>query len=755
MARLIFFAPVRRAACAAAVALALGAGTDVAGASARSDYERLVARVEAMRLDGPRPTPRPQMRRVVAEAERLARRHGATGYADNALWQAATVALASFRVYGNPADRKHGMQILDALVRRYPSSSLVPDARALLRRHASGPAAKRTEKVAAARPAPPPATPARPAPSPSSAAPSPAPSASPSRTPGPDPSATPAISVTRSADAPAADWPVAEPVRARRVENAAPEPRTIATTGRVATLRGLRRTQIGDTVRLTLDFDSEVAFDHERLPGPDRVFFDFAHTTAIAALADTVLQFDGPTVRRVRLGRPRPDVTRLVVDLDGVATYSVFALYHPYRLTIDLKPAGSGRPAAPETTVAAAPTPAPLPAVPHSGLVPTAVSVPATMAAPAPPPPMLLRANRIAPPTAVGPATPPTRVVVAEPLLASDDTPLSPGRLRGAVSAAPAMATRVVTRPRPLLRIRRTQPLMVRAAIRPPRGLPPGLDLAAIVVQARLSAADSRSAATPVLPLPVVPGAPAENGSGGFSIARQLGLGVSRIVIDPGHGGKDPGASGSKTTEAEVVLDVALRVEKILAAEPGIEVVLTRRTDHYVPLEERTAIANRKGADLFLSIHANASRNRKAAGVETYVLNFARTADAAAVAARENASAAGSMRNLPDMVRAITQGNKRDESRELASAVQESMVTRLRPHNPPLRDLGVKQAPFVVLIGAGMPSVLAEIAFISHTSEGSLLRTEKYRQRIADALAAALLRYTRTLKPVGTVASQN
>jgi N-acetylmuramoyl-L-alanine amidase len=253
---------------------------------------------------------------------------------------------------------------------------------------------------------------------------------------------------------------------------------------------------------------------------------------------------------------------------------------------------------------------------------------------------------------------------------------------------------------------------------------------------------------------PLVPGAPAENGAGGFSIARQLGLGVSRIVIDPGHGGKDPGAPGSKTTEAEVVLDVALRVEKILAAEGGIEVVLTRRTDTFVPLEERTAMANRHAADLFLSIHANSSRNRKAAGVETYILNFATSADAAAVAARENASAAGAMRNLPDMVRAITQGNKRDESRELASAVQESMVTRLRPHNPPLRDLGVKQAPFVVLIGAGMPSVLAEIAFISHDGEGGLLRTEKYRQRIADALAAAIIRYTRTLKPVGTIAAQ-
>ncbi len=741
MACPISFAPVRRAFCAAAVALALAGGADTAWASARSDYERLVARVEAMRLDGPRPTPRRHMRRVVAEAEQLARRHGGSGYADNALWHAATVALASFRVYGNAVDRKLGLQILDTLVRRYPSSSLVPEARALLRRHASAPATAKATRTAtaAARPAPPPRAAATPAPAPRSVG---------------SPPPTPAT--TTLVDEPADTHPIAEPVRTRHTEIAAPEPRAVARTGRPATLRGLRRTLIGDTVRLTLDFDGEVAFDHERLPGPDRVFFDFAHTAPIAALADTVLQFDGPTVRRVRLGRPRPDVTRLVVDLDGVATYSVYALYHPYRLTIDLQPAGIDRPATPVSTVATARTsPAP-PPVPQTGLVPTAVSVPATMAAPGPPPPMLLRANRIAAPAAVRPAPPPARVVVVEPLLAVDDTPLSPGRLRGSVAAAPAVATRVVTRPQPLLRTRRTQPLMVRAAIRAPRGLPPGLDLAAVVVPTGFgAAAERRTAAAPLLPLPVVPGAPAENGSGGFSIARQLGLGVSRIVIDPGHGGKDPGASGSKTTEAQVVLDVALRVEKILAAEPGIEVVLTRRTDHFVPLEERTAIANRHGADLFLSIHANASRNRKAAGVETYVLNFATTADAASVAARENASAAGSMRNLPDMVRAITQGNKRDESRELASAVQESMVTRLRPHNPPLRDLGVKQAPFVVLIGAGMPSVLAEIAFISHAGEGGLLRTEKYRQRIADALAAALLRYTRTLKPVGTVASQN
>jgi len=130
---------------------------------------------------------------------------------------------------------------------------------------------------------------------------------------------------------------------------------------------------------------------------------------------------------------------------------------------------------------------------------------------------------------------------------------------------------------------------------------------------------------SPPAPEAPAPAAPTANGRGGFSIARQLGLRVGRIVIDAGHGGRDPGAQGPGYTEAALTLDIALRLEKLLAKEPGVEVVLTRRTDEYVGLQERTEIANREGADLFLSIHANASRNRTARGVESYLLNFAST----------------------------------------------------------------------------------------------------------------------------------
>jgi N-acetylmuramoyl-L-alanine amidase len=260
---------------------------------------------------------------------------------------------------------------------------------------------------------------------------------------------------------------------------------------------------------------------------------------------------------------------------------------------------------------------------------------------------------------------------------------------------------------------------------------------------------------TPVTTAPATPAprAPRANGAGGFSLARQLGLGVSRIVIDPGHGGHDPGAQARGVSEADLTLDIALKLEALLLAEPGIDVILTRRTDEYIPLEERTAIANREGADLFLSIHANTSRNTAASGIETYFLSFAGTPDAEAVAARENSAHEGEMHRLPDMIKAIALNNKLDESRDLAGMVQESLVARLRRSNKTAVNRGVKKAPFVVLIGAEMPSVLAEVSFLTNRQEAQLLKTPAYKQRIAEALHAAVMRYRRSLKSAAAVAA--
>jgi N-acetylmuramoyl-L-alanine amidase len=255
-------------------------------------------------------------------------------------------------------------------------------------------------------------------------------------------------------------------------------------------------------------------------------------------------------------------------------------------------------------------------------------------------------------------------------------------------------------------------------------------------------------------PAPSAPTPPAGNRAGGFSLSRQLGLRVSRVVIDPGHGGHDPGAKTKGLTEADLVLDVALRLEKLLSKQDGFEVVLTRRVDTFVPLEERTAIANREGADLFLSIHANASTNSAARGVETYFLNLTANPDAEMVAARENAASSRSMNQLPDIVKAIALNNKIQESRDFASMIQSSLHSQLQKADGDVRNLGVKQAPFMVLLGATMPSVLAEISFITNKQEAANLKTEKYRQRIAEALYAGVIRYQQSLKASPAIAEQ-
>jgi N-acetylmuramoyl-L-alanine amidase len=230
------------------------------------------------------------------------------------------------------------------------------------------------------------------------------------------------------------------------------------------------------------------------------------------------------------------------------------------------------------------------------------------------------------------------------------------------------------------------------------------------------------------------------NRAGSYSLARQLGLGARRIVIDAGHGGHDPGTIGRRgLQEKELVLDVALRLDRLVRQELGAEVVLTRSTDVFIPLEERTGVANSRGADLFLSIHANASRNARARGIETYFLNFARTSHAEEVAARENAISPATLKDLQNLVKAIATNSKIDESRDFAAAVHENMVAGVRrEHEVP--DRGVHTAPFYVLIGANMPAVLAEIAFVSNPEDEKRLRTPEYRE----VLARSLLRGVRT-----------
>lgn len=462
-----------------------------------------------------------------------------------------------------------------------------------------------------------------------------------------------------------ADRPAPRPAPPARVD-AAPAA-AAAASPKAATLLAIRRSEVGHVVRLTLELDAEVSYHEERIANPARVFFDLKHTALAQGLGETPLNFaDAPVLKQVRIGRREDSTTRVAVDLHGIRQYSVFTLYHPYRLVIDFERTVS------PTAIASAPVRTD--PVPASSLSSAAGVGEAREAEPAPLPPPAATTGR-------EPSKAPEKAASAE---------ASP------LPSKPAKAT-----------------------------------------------------------MAVAPGAPAANGTGTYSLARQLGLGVARIVIDPGHGGHDPGASAHRVTEAELVLDIALRLEKLLLQQRGVEVVMTRRTDVFVPLEERTSIANRAGADLFLSIHANASRNEAARGVETYYLNFASNPEAEEVAARENSASGRTLNALPEIIRAIALNDKLDESRDFAELVQKSMGKRLRPHNARFKSLGVKRAPFVVLIGAGMPSVLAEVSFLTNRQEAALLRTGAYRQRIAEALFDAIAQYQRSLKRVTAVADSS
>jgi N-acetylmuramoyl-L-alanine amidase len=592
-----------------------------AGETARELYTRAMAQERLVRDDATNPT-LAQMRRVVALYESLVRKHPASGYCDNALWQAANVASLAYERFGDEADRRTASRLLGMLKTGYPASKLVPqisDTLASLdRRTPASDLDSRTAPVTSPRPS---------------------------------------------------------------VSDGAQKPRSEPAPTGVTTLKDVKRTVLPDGVRIIVELDAEIAYHQEEIANPRRLFFDLRNVKAAPALQDTSLKFDDDVVKEIRLGRHPQNTTRLVMDIEGVGNYSVYPLYGPYRLVVDLQRPVAGTPIA---AVSAAP------AVPERPI-----------AKPVRPP-------SVAPPKAgaplVLPAAPVPWIPAPPPAVSERSDSKGPVLSERSESKGPTLSERGDLPSKPAL---------------------------------------------PSLP----PAAPAANSNGKFSLSRQLGLGVSRVVIDAGHGGHDPGAHGNGVNEAELTLDVALRLQKLLD-KAGVEVVMTRDTDVFIPLEERTAIANREGADLFLSIHANASRNSLARGIETYFLNFATNPEAEAVAARENATSGKPMHSLPDIVKAIALNNKINESRDLAETVQKSMVKRLGQKNRSLKDLGVKQAPFVVLIGAAMPSVLAEISFVTNKSDGTLLKTPAYRQQIAQALMDAVVGYQQGLKRMNGMAAK-
>jgi N-acetylmuramoyl-L-alanine amidase len=240
------------------------------------------------------------------------------------------------------------------------------------------------------------------------------------------------------------------------------------------------------------------------------------------------------------------------------------------------------------------------------------------------------------------------------------------------------------------------------------------------------------------------------------SIAQQLALGVRRIVIDPGHGGRDYGAPGyyKGVHEKNITLSIGRRLAQKIRKELKCEVILTRDRDRYLSLEERTAIANTKNADLFISIHTNAARDRRAYGIETYFLNLATDDDAILVAARENATSTKNISDLQSILNDLMQNAKINESSRLAAEIQVSMYKTLRGKYSRIKSKGVKQAPFYVLLGAQMPSVLIETSFISNSRECKRLKDPHYQNLMCDGIISGIKKYVRQTNPSAFMTSR-
>ena len=557
---------------------------------------------------------------------------------------------------------------------------------------------------------------------------------------------------------PASAEPVHDPA-------ALPPPHQVAhRSGPLASVSGIRHWSTASYTRVAIDLGDEVQYEAARVPSPDRIFFDLhgAHLAADLVGKSFAVTDDG-FLKRIRVSQSAPDVARVVLDVNDVTEYSAFLLPNPYRLIIDIH---GRRESAPTQQLATVDTPAArTAAVPNTHAVragspadvntlseqpgkieatsnPTSQPIAATVSG-------RERSAELSQPVSTAstlPASSPTSAGVAQKSTSSSSRPeTSPrhpevGPSAAGANSATAADGRVVGDPSPAA--------TARAVASAKKASRKGSKSTVV--------ADSNPVADPATPAR----AALKTADGQTSLVRALGLKINRIVIDAGHGGHDSGTLGvDGLQEKDVVLDVALRLGTLLHDKLGAEVIYTRSDDTFIPLETRTAIANKAQADLFLSVHANSSPDSSARGVETYYLNFTQQADALEVAARENAVSGQSIHQLSDLVRKITLKDKIAESREFATDVEGSLFAGLAraPENlranvdssDRLKDRGVKKAPFVVLIGANMPSILAEISFVTNPRDAAQLRQPEYKQRVAESLYKGVARYVGSLSSTG------
>jgi N-acetylmuramoyl-L-alanine amidase len=550
----------------------------------------------------------------------------------------------------------------------------------------------------------------------------------------------PASATQGSDEAESAAAPV---VRSALVGDAAPR--------HMASVTGIRHWSTATYTRVAIDLGDEVEYQAARVESPDRIYFDLHHSRLAQELVGKSFAVtDDGLLTRIRAAQFSNDVTRVVLDVHDVGEYSAFLLPNPYRLIIDIHGKAGSRKQEVGSSEVVDQGSGPRAQGPESGSAGTAPGQSVEVSA-LPPMPVTdgsgafgLAAQKavsqgqtraVAQPRVVIP----TRSTVAKPV--PNSVTSRSGDTGGEIAAVSEQQGRVEATSRPT-----SQPIVAKS-----RGQGSGPRAQETTddgpVVKRSSRGKVREDAAPVE-------AAAPTADGETSLVRALGLKIGRIVIDAGHGGHDSGTLGvGGIEEKDVVLDVALRLGKLLHDRLGAEIVYTRADDTFIPLETRTAIANKAQADLFISIHANSSQDASARGVEVYYLNFTSDPDAMRVAARENAVSSQSVHELSDLVKKIALKDKIDESKELASDVDDSLYDGIEKGNAGLKNRGVKKAPFVVLIGANMPSILAEISFVTNSQDAGELERPAYRERVAESLYNGVARYAGGINGVKPVRS--
>jgi N-acetylmuramoyl-L-alanine amidase len=455
-----------------------------------------------------------------------------------------------------------------------------------------------------------------------------------------------------------------------------------------------------DGAEVIIDLEDSVEYASGRIANPDRIYFDLHAARLSPSVARGTIHVTGDLLTQVRVAQNQSGVVRVVLDVNGVRDYAVSLLKKPSRLVIELYANKGPSKSEPLQTAK----------VPRTETTPDASSS--------------AQESEIATAAAMPDAP---------PLLSA---PKNDALAKTPVVAPPSPAASTTGSSLPVTRATDSKPQSTS---------PDGSTTKPVSAKAR----HSTSTTKPDLVQPATVPQPMRDGSSS-TLTRALGLKIGRIVIDAGHGGHDTGTVGpTGLMEKDLCLDVALRLGKIIQQKlPAADIVYTRADDTFIPLEERTRIANDAKADLFISIHANSSPDHAARGVETYYLNLQGSADSMEVAARENAAAQQNVHDLEDLVKKIARTEKIGESRELAADIQDSLSKRIQKTAKPVKNRGVRKAPFVVLIGADMPSILTEISFLSNPADEQLLKKPDHRQHVAEGLYTGVIEYLQSMNSV-------